>query len=76
MPDPTPPSSPAPRYLRFLTALLLGAAVATPVVLVTTACSDDGDDGADDEPMNPDAVADAALTGEGPLPPPDRPRTA
>ena len=73
MSEPTP--TPPPRYLRFVTALLLGAAIAAPVaVVVMSGCSDEGDD-ADDEPPI-DSRFDAAVVVDGPLPPPDLPRVA
>jgi hypothetical protein len=81
MTDPSP-STPPPRYLRFVTALLLGAAIAGPVALVvtTSGCADeDGGcvtDCSDDEP-DPDARFDASqVPVDGPLHPPDLPRIA
>lgn len=72
--DPTPagaaaPTTPAPRYLRFVTALVLGAAVST-VPLALTGCDDDSPpaDAAVDAPV------DASQVVDGPLAPPDLPR--
>jgi hypothetical protein len=67
---------PAPRFLRFMTALVLGTAVAT-VSGGLTGC-----DGSDDAPPAIDASVDATVdatvdappdgvTIDGPLPPPD-----
>jgi hypothetical protein len=53
----------APRYLRFVTALVLGTATVTAVV----ACGDD-------DPPRVDARVDAGVV-DGPLPPPDLPRS-
>lgn len=74
------PRAPAPRYLRFATALLLGAAATTAIAATAattlTACGDDlGDPGPGPSvdampPVDMDSVVD------GPLPPPDLPRLA
>lgn len=75
----TPTSTSAPRYLRFVTALLLGTAIATPVALVMTSGCSDGDDGGDDgdDSSTPDARVDADnVPVDGPLAPPDLPRIA
>jgi hypothetical protein len=71
-PVPPPPAddAAAPRYLRFVTALVLGAAITTaPVAL--GACGDD-------EPPQVDASVppDGSGAVDGPLPPPDLPRAA
>lgn len=62
-PEPTPPTR-APRYLRFVTALVLGTAAVSAVA----AC------GGDDDPAPVDAAVDATVV-DGPLPPPDLPRS-
>lgn len=61
--------APAPRYLRFMTALVLGAALAT--VPVVAGCGDD-------DPPGPDAgvMVDAVDVVDGPLQPPDLRRLA
>lgn len=62
------------RYLRFVQALALGAlgalATAAPVALVTVAACDEKE-----EPPVPDA-GPPPVTIDGPLPPPNLPRTA
>jgi hypothetical protein len=65
-PAPAPPPR-APRYLRFVTALVLGTAA------VTAAAACELDD--KDSPPRPDAAVDAGVV-DGPLPPPDLPRVA
>jgi hypothetical protein len=69
-------TEPAPRYLRFLAALVLGSAVvAAPIAL--TACGDDHHPSPYDAARPDAAVPDADnTTVDGPLAPPDLPRTA
>jgi hypothetical protein len=66
-PQPATPDQPAPRFLRFMTALVLGTAI-TAIAGGVAAC-----DGSD-EP-NVDATVDAGPV-DGPLPPPDLARVA
>ncbi len=84
MPPPAPASAPpdadvvaAPRYLRFVTALVLGAAVAA-VPLALGACGDEtapADARADARAPDATVPIDSGVV-DGPLPPPDLPRAA
>ena len=63
----------APRYLRFVTALLLGAAAATAPQLA--GCGSSTTPNPPDPEPDPDAeIPDASTVVDGPLPPPDLPR--
>ncbi len=76
-----PPEQPAPRFLRFVTVLVLGTAITAIPATFVGGCGNGDDDvpwpddataGTD---ANPDAI-DAPAPVDGPLPPPDLARVA
>lgn len=67
-----------PRYLRFLRSLLMGSALAA-APLTAASCTDEEEECVDEECSNspdPDAMVDAGVVVDGPLPPPDLPKLA
>lgn len=73
---PSPPTEPAPRYLRFMTALVLGSAlVAVPAL---AGCGDNRQPPTIDAGLIDARIIDAfeEVVVDGPLQPPDLPRLA